>query len=115
MADEGDLEYLPEQFRESARRNHDAADEADGLARRLGNTTAASGAFGGARAAGYTAGFNTDTADRTRRARRAQEDRDDIGDGGSTTADLGEDTDLRARLALRTPDRQVSRAVADGM
>ncbi|PCG81259.1 hypothetical protein CIB93_36370 [Streptomyces sp. WZ.A104] len=116
MSDEGDLEYLPEEFRTSARHNREAADGADSLSRRLANTTATSGEFGGTRAASYTAGLNQGTTDRTRRTRRAQEDRDVIGHGGATTADLGEDTDIRARTALQTPaDAAVVRAVADGM
>ncbi|MFD9847918.1 hypothetical protein [Streptomyces parvus] len=116
MSDEGDLDYLPEEFRASARQNREASDGADALSRRLANTTVASGQFGGSRAATYTAGLNQDTADRTRRSRNAQEDRDVIGHGGATTADLGEDTDIRARTALQTPaDAAVVRAVADGM
>ncbi|MFE7136682.1 hypothetical protein ACFVAG_02920 [Streptomyces sp. NPDC057644] len=114
--DDGDLDYQPEQFRNSARRNHEAADGADGLSRRLANTTAAAGEFGGSRANSYTAGLNQGTTDRTRRARRAQEDRDDIADGGVAAGGLGEDIDVDARTALRTAaDAATVRAVADGM
>ncbi|MCX2968563.1 MULTISPECIES: hypothetical protein [Streptomyces] len=114
--DDGELDYLPEQFRTSARHNHEAAEVADGLSRRLSGTSAASTHFGGARASGFTGGLNAGTGSRARAVRRAQELRDGVGEGGSLAADLGEETDDRAHQALRAPSGSaVSRAVADGM
>lgn len=99
--DDGELDYLPDEFRTSARANHQSADGAEELARRLRGVSAAPSQFGGSEAVPFTGSLNDHTDLGARRAEGAREDRDGIGEGGSEVADLGEETDDGARRALR--------------
>ncbi|MEE1928713.1 hypothetical protein V1J52_10975 [Streptomyces sp. TRM 70351] len=115
---DGELEYLPEGFRESARHNHDAADAADGVARRVRAVSTSATQFGGGGASSFSGVLNGTAGGQARGAERAREQRDALGEGGSAAAGLGVETDELAGTAQRgavPADPAVRRSVADGM
>ncbi|MGW7291623.1 hypothetical protein ACWGIB_04410 [Streptomyces xiamenensis] len=114
MSDDS-LEYLPEQFRTSAGRHHDAADGADALSRRLGSVSASASQFGGAGAAKFSASLTAAAGDRSQRAQRAGEDRTSIGEGAVAASSYGEEADADANTFLTITTTDVSRGIADSI
>lgn len=112
---EQDLEYLPEQFRDSARLNHDSAEVAGALARRVGSVSPAANQFGGGEAATFASSLDSSANDHSQRAQRAGDGRDAIGEGASATATIGEENDHVANAALAAAESEAGRAVADGI
>jgi hypothetical protein len=109
-------EYLPEQFRVAAGHQHEAADQADALARRVGRVTASAGQFGGAGAAGFATALDGTAAERARAAALAQEARDAIGEGATGAAAIGDETDALAAAAVgRVRLTGTARQIADGI
>ncbi|MFW6692253.1 hypothetical protein [Streptomyces sp. MAR4 CNX-425] len=108
------LEYLPEGFRDGARRNADTADAAEGTRRYLGNVPISTGAYGGA--AAFPAAL-TDTRDtQARSIGRAAEGRNGMAAADNQVAATGDDMDTGAAQALGgVPVRTVDTSVVDGL
>ncbi|MFW6725081.1 hypothetical protein ACHZ98_34095 [Streptomyces sp. MAR4 CNY-716] len=104
------LEYLPEGFRDGARRNAETSDAAEGTRRYLANVPISNGAYGGADA---FPGALTSTRDaQARSVGRAAEDREAMAAADNQVAATGEDMDAGAAQALggaaaAGPDRGV--------
>ncbi|MFE0687183.1 hypothetical protein H7827_04930 [Streptomyces sp. JH002] len=116
MNGEDSLQYLPEQFRESARHHHDAADSAGVVSRRLGNVGATASQFGGDGAAGFSTALTAAAADRSHLSQRAGDGRDAIGEGALGAADMGDETEALADSYLFTAaNTDYSRGIADSI
>jgi hypothetical protein len=114
----GDLEYQPELFRAGARQSYDAADRAEGVARRLRG--AAATGFGGN--GSFEGALNATRERHASNARRAAEERDAMAGGANNAANAGEELDRDSATVARhgayradSPASAVSRQVTDGM
>jgi hypothetical protein len=109
-----DLQYLPEGFRNGAKRNADTADAAEGTRRYLGNVPINAGAFGGADA--FPRALTTTRDDQARGVGQAAEGRDNMAAADNHVATTGEDMDAGAGRALGSVSvPTIDRGVADGV
>ncbi|GAB2886105.1 hypothetical protein [Streptomyces mayteni] len=114
MSGEDGTEYLPDGLRSGAQGSYASSDAAEDAHRYLRIVEASPSAFGGAE--GFTNAVNNTRDEQSRGVQRAAEDRQDMGDGGYTSAAIGEDTDAAAsHVASSVTISEVSRQVADGV
>jgi hypothetical protein len=113
VTDDG-LNYLPEGFRDGARRNSATADAAEGTRRYLGNVPISTAAYAGATA--FPTAL-TDTRDtQARGVGQAAEGRNNMAAADGYVATTGEEMDAGARQALgNVTVPTADRRVADGV